>query len=301
MKFDVVTFGSAMMDAFVETNTEEERGHLIIPYGCKQLMKSLFFEIGGGGTNTAVAFSRLGLKTGYIGKIGNDKNGESVEDMLKKEKIEFLGTITKGKTSGFSVVLISKARYRSILAHKGINDTISEKDVKPFNTKWLYFSSMMKKSFQTQLKLARKYKKKGVKIAFNPSEYLVGKEDLKSLLKIVDVLIVNKEEANLLTKDKDKLKGLAKLGPKTVVITDERREVTCYDGNRTYNIKPPRVKIADKTGAGDAFSAAFVAGLIKNKPIEYCLKLGVKEAVSVVRHMGAKNILLKMKINGNSK
>ncbi len=301
MKFDVVTFGSAMMDAFVETNTKEANGYLQIPYGCKQLMKSLFFEIGGGGTNTAVAFSRLGLKTGYIGKVGKDKNGESVLDMLKKEKIEFLGKVTGGDTSGFSVVLISKERHRSILAHKGINDTISENEVNPFNTRWLYLSSMMKKSFQTQLKLAKKLKKRGVKIAFNPSEYLIGRENLKPLLKIADVLIVNKEEANLLTKDKDKLKGIAKLGPKIVVITDERREVSCYDGNRVYTIKPPRVKIADKTGAGDAFSAAFIAGLVKNKSIEYCLKLGVKEAVSVVRHMGAKNILLKMKINGSSK
>ena len=273
MKFDVVTFGSAMMDAFVETNTKEANGYLQIPYGCKQLMKSLFFEIGGGGTNTAVAFSRLGLKTGYIGKVGKDKNGEGVLDMLRREKIEFLGKITKGDTSGFSVVLISKARYRSILAHKGINDTISEEDIKPFSTKWLYFSSMMKISFQTQLKLAKRLKKKGVKIAFNPSEYLIGREDLKPLLRITDVLIVNKEEANLLTKDKDKLKGIAKLGPRIVVITNERRAVYCYDRNRVYSVKPPKVKIADKTGAGDAFSAAFVAGLVKVKPIEYCLKL----------------------------
>lgn len=296
MGFDVVTFGSAMMDAFVETDTKEANGYLQIPYGCKQLMKSLFFEIGGGGTNTAVAFSRLGLKTGYIGKVGKDKNGESVLNMLKKEKITFLGKVTSGETSGFSVVLISRDRHRSILAHKGINNTISKKDVKSFQTKWLYFSSMMKQSFKTQLNLAKEYKKKDVKIAFNPSEYLIGKEDLKPLLKIIDVLIVNKEEASLLTKEKDPLKGIHKLGPKIVAITDERRTVYCYDGNKVYKITPKKTKVADKTGAGDAFSAAFVAGLIKNKSIEYSLKLGVEEARSVVRYMGAKNILLRRKI-----
>ena len=160
---------------------------------------------------------------------------------------------------------------------------------------------MMKQSFKTQLNLAKEYKKKGVKIAFNPSEYLMGKENLKPLLKIIDVLIVNKEEAGLLTKDKNKLKGIAKLGPKIIVITNERREVNCYDGNKVYSIKPPKVKVADKTGAGDAFSAAFVTGLIRNKSIEYSLKLGIEEARSVVKYMGAKNILLRMKINGNSK
>ncbi len=66
--------------------------------------------------------------------------------------------------------------------------------------------------------------------------------------------------------------------------------------NTNHFLTPKKTKVADKTGAGDAFSAAFVAGLIKNKSIEYSLKLGVEEARSVVRYMGAKNILLKRKI-----
>ena len=81
-----------------------------------------------------------------------------------------------------------------------------------------------------------------------------------------------------------------------VVITDERNAVYCYDGKKTYSINPPKVKIADKTGAGDAFSAGFVAGLIKNKPIDFCLNLGVKEAISTIKYLGAKNNLLRMKL-----
>ena len=69
-KFDVVTFGSAVVDSFVKTRFHEEKGHIIVPYGCKMLIDKLFFEIGGGGTNTAVAFSRLGLKTDlHVAKI----------------------------------------------------------------------------------------------------------------------------------------------------------------------------------------------------------------------------------------
>ena len=296
MKFDVVCFGSAVVDALVETDAKEVNGYIMFPHECKMLVKNLCFEIGGGGTNTAVAFSRLGLRTGYIGKIGNDKNGGSVLDLLKNEKISFLGKKISGKTSGFSVVLISKERHRSILTYKGINDTIESDDVKNFETDWLYFSSMMKKSFRTQLALAKKFKKNGTKIAFNPSEYIIGKEDLNPLLKICDILILNKEEAELLTKEKDKLKGIHNLGPKIVVITDERNAVYCYDGKKTYSINPPKVKIADKTGAGDAFSAGFVAGLIKNKPIDFCLNLGVKEAISTIKYLGAKNNLLRMKL-----
>lgn len=295
-KFEVVCFGSAVLDVFVKTNFKEDSRNIIIPFGCKMLMEDLFFEIGGGGINTAVAFSRLGLKTGYVGKVGDDKSGGNILDLLRKERITFLGNKVKEETSGFSVVLISRELNRSILTYKGINDSISDKDIKNFQTNWLYLSSMMKKSFQEQINLSRKLKKKGAKIAFNPSEYLIRKVNLKPLLKLCDVLIVNKEEASLLTKKKDKLKAISEMGPKIVVITDERRRVYCYNGLKTYSILPPKLKVVDKTGAGDAFASGFVAGLIKNKPIEYCLRLGVREAQRVVRHIGAKKNLLRMKL-----
>ena len=297
-RFEVVCFGSAVVDAFLKTDFKEDSKNIIIPFGCKMLMKDLYFEIGGGGTNTSVAFSRLGLRTGYIGKIGNDEYGEKVLDLLKKEKITFLGNKVKGETNGFSVVLVSKKLNRSILTYKGINNEIMDNDVKKFQTNLLYLSSLMEKSFKTQISLAKKLKKKGTKIAFNPSEYLIKEVKLNDFLKLCDILIVNKEEAGLLTKKKNKLKGISEMGPTIVVITDERRRVYCYGSQtkKTYSIDPPKLKIVEKTGAGDAFSAGFVAGLIKKKPIEYCLKLGVREASAVIKHIGAKNNLLKMKL-----
>lgn len=297
-KFEVVCFGSAVVDAFVKTDFKEDSKNIIIPFGCKMLMKDLYFEIGGGGTNTSVAFSRLGLKTGYIGKVGNDKYGQEVLDLLKKEKITFLGNKVKKETSGFSVVLISEKLNRSILTYKGINNEIEGGDIKKFKTNLLYLSSLMGKSFKTQISLAKKLKEKGVKVAFNPSEYLIKEIGLKPLLKLCDILIINKEEAGLLTKEKNKLKGISKMGPGIVVITDERRRVYCYDSHsgKTYSIKPRKLKVVEKTGAGDAFAAGFVAGIIKNKPIEYCLKLGVKEAEAVIKYVGAKNKLLRMNL-----
>ncbi|MEX0933071.1 MAG: carbohydrate kinase family protein [Candidatus Pacearchaeota archaeon] len=296
MKFDVVCFGSAMIDAFMETNTLEEKGHLMIPYGCKQLLKSLSFEVGGGGTNTSVAFSRLGLKTGYIGKIGNDQNGKSIEEILKKENISFIGKKINGKTSGFSAVLISKNHYRSILAYKGINDEISKKDLINFETKWLYLSSMMGKSLKTQIELASILKKTGTKIVFNPSEYLIKSSNLNKIIGLSDVLILNKEEAGFLTERKNKLRAISDMGPKTVVITDAEKTVYCYSDGKFYSRKPRKIRVVDRTGAGDAFSAGFIAGLIKEKSIDFCMKLGIKEAKGVIKNVGAKNGLIRMKL-----
>lgn len=296
--FDVITFGSGVIDIFVFTEAKEINSFVCYKEGSKILVDKLKFDIGGGGTNTAVAFSRLGLKTGYIGKVGNDENGKHILDMLKKEKVSFLGKQEKGVT-GCSIILDSRGNDRTILAYKGINDEIKFSDLKLGNikTKWIYYSALLGDSFRTQKKLAEELVEKGVKLAFNPSQYLIKKENLLPLLKLATVLVLNKEEAGMLTKESDLLLGLHKLGPKVVVITDKDKKVWCYDGKKKYSILPhSSMKVVERTGAGDAFASGFVAGIVTGKSIEESLELGLKESESVLRYFGAKEKLLRMRL-----
>ena len=299
MKFDVVSFGSAVVDTFVDTEFNEKSNSFNYPAGSKILVNDLKFDIGGGATNVAVAFARLGLETGCICKIGDDNNGEDVLKMLKREKIKFLGSKAEGKT-GYSIILDSKDRSRTILTFKGPGNDIGLEEIPKFKTNWLYFSSVLGKSLRTQGKLARKLKKEGVRLAFNPGEYLIKREDLALILKLCDVLILNKQEAEMLCK-KHKKKGnlmtcLRELGPKIVVITDKNKLISCNDGSKRYFLKPNKVKVVERTGAGDAFASGFVAGMIAGKTIPESLKLGLRESESVIRYFGAKNKLLKFKL-----
>jgi ribokinase len=302
MKFDVVSFGSAVVDVFVDTDVAEKNNSISYQVGGKILIKELKFDIGGGGTNTAAAFSRLGFKTGCICKVGDDGNGEKILELLKKENVDFLGEIEKNSKSGYSIILDSRGGDRTILTYKGANDEISIKDIKKFKTKWLYLSSLLGKSFETQKKLAGIMKKRGTKIAFNPSSYLIKNKNLNSILKITDVLVLNKEEAEMLMaknsdkRERDLLNGLYNLTKGIVVITDKDRLIKCYDGNKKFFLKPNKVKVVERTGAGDAFASGFVAGRIVGKPVKECLKLGLRESESVIRHFGAKNNLLRFKL-----
>lgn len=296
MKFDIVCFGSAVVDVFVNTEVSEKKKHFSYSVGSKILIKELRFDIGGGGTNTAVAFSRFGFKTGFIGKLGKDNNGKDILNLLKKEKIKFLGKIAEEK-SGYSIILDSKDKDRTILTFKGPNNKILINELPKFQTKWLYLSSLMGKSFETQKKLAEILSRKGAKIAFNPSDYLIKHKNIHSILKLCDILVLNKEEAGMLTKDSDLLLGLHKLGPRIVVITDKDKKIECYDGKKKYSINPHKnIKVVERTGAGDAFASGFVAGMIAGKNIQQSLELGLKESESVLGHFGAKNNLLRMNI-----
>jgi len=298
MNFDVVSFGSAVIDSFVNTEIGEKNHVFSYPVGSKILITDLRFDIGGGGTNTAVAFSRLGFNTGCICKVGNDNNGKDILELLKKENIKFLGSIAN--KTGYSIILDSKDSDRTILTYKGVNNKIKSGEIQKFRTKWLYFSSLMGESFETQKKLAENLAKNGTKLAFNPSSYLIEHKHILSLLKITEILILNKEEAQMLCKKYNKngslLIALHGLGPKIVVITDRDKLAKCYDGQKEYSIIPHKVRVVERTGAGDAFASGFVAGAMLNWPIQKCLELGLRESESVLRYFGAKNKLLRMKL-----
>jgi len=304
--FDIICVGSATVDAFIETGNrlfQKTYKNLVrVPFGSKILVDKLMFSTGGGGTNTAIGFSRLGFKAAYIGRVGLGTNGSRIVNELKREKVDTSLVIRKQGRTGFSVVLDAKGHDRTILAFKGSNNEVYYSDInkKKLKTKWFYFSSMMDKSFQTLLRLAEYAKKNKIKVAFNPSSYLAvkGTRYLKKILDICEILIMNKGEAcELLGKLKEKnidklLLGLYKAVPKIIVITDGKNGVYCYDGKFKYFAKARSIKVVESTGAGDAFASGFVSGTIKGKSIEYALQMGSANAESIIMKFGAKNKLL---------
>src|SRR3989344_3809760 len=304
--YDVITVGSATVDVFAKTHFSElikiidpkgETDLLAYPSGAKILIDELDFTTGGGGTNTAVALSRLGHKVAFLGKLGEGTNSDFIHKNLIKEKIQLLCAHGNGN-AGYSVILDNLEHDRTILTYKGANDKLLWKDIplKKLKTKWFYFSAMMGESFRTSEKLAEFAQKNKIKIAFNPSSYLAEKGSgyLKNILNRAELLILNKEEACLLV-GHDGMDGLLLrlkgLGPKTAVITDGKHDLHAIDKNHIYSAKPPLVKVLDSTGAGDAFAASFLSGMLRKNDIEFAIRLGVANAQSVVKNYGAKNIL----------
>ena len=305
--YDVITVGSATVDVFAKTHFSElikiidpkgETDLLAFPSGTKILIDDLEFTTGGGGTNTAVAFSRLGHKVGFIGKLGQGTNSDFIHKNLVKEKVHLLCGHGNGN-AGYSIILDTLDHDRTIFTHKGINDELKTKDI-PFGklkAKWIYFSAMMGESFKTLENLAEYAQKKKIKIAFNPSTYLAekGKSYLKKVLERTELLVLNLEEASLLVgKDtpENLLPKLKELGPKIAVITDGHNRLYAADNHLIYIATPPPSKRVDTTGAGDAFAASFVSGMIRKDDIEFAIKLGITNAQSVISNYGAKNILL---------
>src|SRR3989344_8498145 len=255
--YDIITIGSATIDLFIKTEGEirKHHDHLDICYhlGNKLLVKDLIFSTGGGGTNTAVAFSRLGLRTAFIGVVGADDNGEIILRELEKERVNFLGKVKPGKT-GFSIILPGR-EDRTILAYKGVNNSLELNDIYPevFKTSWIYVSTMLGKSMHTIQNLLFWAKKKQIKVALNLSEYLSkkGLKNLSPILKNISILILNKEEAKLLTKKsniRQMFHSISKHTNAIVVITDSFNPIHAFDGRYMYKKTVKDIVPTDKTG-----------------------------------------------------
>ena len=297
MKFDVITVGSGTIDLFIDPGINEKKKELCFPLGDKLVIEDITFTVGGGGTNTAVGFSRQGLKTGYIGCLGDGHNGERIIKELKKENVNFLGVKKRGK-SGYSVILTSKKeKRRTILTYKGVNDFLKVEDINlnQIKTDWLYLSSMMNQSFKAQKEIVSWARKNGAKIAFNPSNYQAEKgiKQLKDILKETSILVLNKEESELLIKKGDPVNDLRKHGPEIVCVTNGENGSKVCDGKFIYVAKASgKSKCVERTGAGDAFASGFVSAIIKGNTVEEAIRHGSANAESVIESMGAKFGLL---------
>lgn len=304
--YDIITFGSSSVDVFVKTQDKrfvKDHSHFDVCYhiGGKILVEDVEIHTGGGATNTACAFSRLGLKTGCATLVGNDYNSNLILDDLKKEKIEFLGKKKQGK-SGYSVILSDLKKDRTILSFKGVNDKLLVNDIKKNSLKaeWFYFSTLMGQSFATAKKLVSAVNKAGIPFTFNPSEYLAKKgiNYLKDFLKC-DLLVLNKQEAQHLTKNNTNdvsvlLETLAKYSL-IVSITDGARGAYIYDKDKMLFLQADTAKIVDTTGAGDAIAAGLTYAVMKTYSLKNAIKFGYVLSRSVIQKVGAKPGLLTLK------
>ena len=303
--YDVICFGSATVDIFVNTGDKlfrrpppHKKGCITVPFGDKIVVSDVRFDVGGGGTNTAVAFSRMGFRTAWMGKLGQGESTQKIVNCLRKEKVKVLVDKRSQEEPGVSIILDAKGHDRTVLTHKGCNNDISWSDVpvRKLKTRWIYCSSMMDHAFRTQENVCLYAKRHKINVMYNPSLYTTkkGRAYLARMLKCTTILSLNKEEAEQLVSGsiEQMAEKLSLLGPQIVIITNGAEGAYAYDRKHFYFVKGQPVKVVESTGAGDAFSSGFLSGFIKTGSMELALRFGVVNAQSVIQHFGAKNVLL---------
>lgn len=307
-KIDIITIGDIAAEPFIkikEATVEPEKNssefNLCFDYGGKVPYESAVecFAVGNSG-NVSIASSRLGLRSKIISYVGNDDTGLKNIKKLKEENVETSDVeILEGFESNYHYVLWHKGERTILVKHTDFPYKFPEIKEEP---KWIYLSSLSSNSLSYHQEiLDYLIKHPNVSFAIQPGTFQIrlGVENIKGLYERADIYFSNKEEAQKVLKtninDLDYLlREVKNLGPKVVVITDSINGAYSFDGNEILHMKSfyKESETLESTGAGDAFSGAFVGALIYGKTIKEALVWGTTNSKSVVQFVGPHQGLL---------
>ena len=298
----IVSLGSALQDVYlidhddlVPTNIGNAAIFGKVLVGSKVDIDKISYEVGGGGVNSAITFSRNGHEAIFIGNVGRDSAGLAITKALDKEGVDtsYINVLERRSTGTSVILLDSKSGERTILTCRGASDqfgNFSENDLDMIQPEWLYVTTLGG-DMATLEKFLSKANNIGAKVMFNPGvKELRNTTELAQLLKYVTVLNVNKSEAaeivpgNTLTELLYRLNNYVDVA----IITDGAMGGIAGDGESVYRfgIYEDR-KVKDATGAGDAFGSGFLACYANGKSFRSSLIFASANSTAVVTKLGA--------------
>lgn len=304
-----LSIGGATYDLFVRVPHEildmrDGKKAFSLPLGEKVRVNEIIETCGGGASNTSVGLARLGCSAFFAGILADDQWGEKLLTNFKVEGVhQDCITIVEDEVSSYSIILSAGGGERVILYEAGTNTHLHDATFDRATAKsmqWIYLNHIQEDSCVIQDDLTEMLSNDAMRLTWNPGgcqlEVGMEAENNAQLLKNTDLLLVNKEEALLFSKQdtlEAALHTLQKASEGIVCITNGKEGVVASDGKNTYTCPILKdAKPVDTTGAGDAFGTGVTWALLQGETLPTALKAGTINATSVVSAIGAQAGLL---------
>lgn len=310
-KLDFLAIGDIVIDAFIRLENAEvkcdehnQNCKLCIDFGQKIPYESVeICNAVGNAPNASVSASRLGLASGILTYVGGDQNGKDCLASLEHNGVHTdLVRTESDKKTNYHYVLWYDVDRTILVKHEPFHYSLDGIGVGADAPTWIYVSSLGAHSLDMYEKIsAYLAENPHVRLAFQPGVFDIklGVEKLSHIYSRADAVCVNVEEAQTILNEKSRdlktlLAGMAKLGPKIVLITDGIEGAYGYDtASQKYWFMPiyPHTPF-ERTGAGDAFFSTVVSCLSMGKSLDEALRWGPVNSMSVVQQVGAQKGLL---------
>ena len=310
-KYNVLGIGNAVVDVISQSSdlflekmdiekgimqlVDRDRGELL--YNSMDNRKQ---APGGSVANTIAGIGALGLKTGFIGKVGTDELGVFYRDTMEENGTDFVNNLSDKSElpTSRSMIFVSDDGERSMNTYLGISAELGPEDVNlevaasadiVFLEGYLFDKDKGKEAF---IKLAKECRAAGGLSGIAISDpFCVERHraDFLSLIKNeLDYVIGNKEEIMALFETDNFESALSKavdISPLVVCTRSSEGVTAIQEGNRVdFRVKP--VIPVDATGAGDQFAAGFLYGLATHANLETACSMGCLCAEEVIGHIG---------------
>lgn len=301
--------GNALTDILFQIENDEMIERLNLIKGGMQLIqneqseqiKSHFttsvaiMATGGSASNTINGIAKLGLESGFIGKVSDDKIGKFFSSNSRENGVTPHMQMSE-TPSGHCTILVSPDGERTLCTYLGAASELTAEDLKPEIFKGYDFFHIEGYLVQnhdlirTALKMA---KEAGLTTSIDLASFNVVKDNLEFLQEItekfVDITFANEEEAYTFTGKKplEAARDIAKLCE--IAVVKIGKDGSCIQSGEEFHVVTPHlVKSIDTTGAGDFYAAGFLYGLANEYPLDVCGKIGSLVSSKVVEVVGTK-------------
>lgn len=305
----VLGMGNALTDILFRIENDDILSKLNLVKGGMQLIENTQSEVikshftpgsatmatGGSASNTINCISKLGIESGFIGKISDDEIGRFFA--LNSLENGVTPYMQKSKTpSGHCTILVSPDSERTLCTFLGAASELNAGDINQHFFEGYHFFHIEGYLVQdhdlirTALKMA---KDAGLITSIDLASFNVVNENLEFLHEIiekyVDIIFANEEEAMAFTgkKPAEAVRDMAQMC-RIAVVKIGKDGSLIQSGTDFYDIEPHQVKSVDTTGAGDFYAAGFLFGLANSYPLEVCGKIGSLVSSRVVEVVGTK-------------
>jgi len=232
---------------------------------------------GGSGANVAVWLARLGKPVTFVGRVGDDPFGRWLADDLRAEGVESGLIVDPIRATGVIQVLVEPGGERTMVPDRGANahwagTEIAEELIAGAAllhvVGYVLLDAASRQGALQAMRLARQH---GVPVSLDPSSHAplqaLGPASFWSLIGHVDVLLPNRAEAQTLTDRANPGAAMEELlhRARLVCIKLDREGCLAGTGELRWRVPAPPAGIANATGAGDAFDAAFLAGWLDGR------------------------------------
>jgi len=278
--FDVVALGELLID--------------FTPYGVSSSGMKLFEQNPGGApANVLTALSKMGLRTGFIGKVGDDIHGLFLKNVLEEQGIDTSSLVLDKEvftTLAFVELSSTGERNFSFARKPGADTCLTVEDVKEdyvSKARVFHFGSLSltnEPSRSATIASLEYAKNAGVIISYDPNYRPLlwdseqeAMDRMKSVLKYVDILKVSDEETKLLTGADDPVEAskiLLDMGISIVAVTLGSEGAIVRTKEGMAQVPAFESKVVDTTGAGDSFWGGFLYMLIKSNKLPKDISIG---------------------------
>ena len=241
---------------------------------------------GGAPANVAVAAARLGSRTAFIGKIGNDGFGGYLRQVLEENGVDHSGLQMADSPTTMAIVSVDGTGERSFRFIRGADCEMVPEDVDEAlaqSSKILHFGSVSLTqgvARSATIFTARAAHRAGMLVSYDPNYrpalWRTKRDALEWMslpLPLVDIIKLSEEELPLLTGSEDLEEGsraLEEQGIRLIMITLGAKGAFCRWQGESFTVPSVPAKVADTNGAGDTFMGAVLSRLCRRgeKPLE---------------------------------